>query len=175
VIKQGVQRDGVPPFGFGGLGLLKGPRLFGPLGPGFVPGAEGGPRLFGRGRLATAAKYLGITDVQLMDQLASGKSLAQIAASRGKSVAGLKDALMAVLKAKLDKAVATKLLTSAQEQQILSKLSSGVDSEINDTGAARFGHGLFRGPELGSPGAPPVPPEGSGAAVPAPPGANLPY
>jgi hypothetical protein len=55
---------------------------------------------FGRARhhggLETAANYLGISESALLDQLRSGKTLAQIAnATSGKSAAGLIDALVA--------------------------------------------------------------------------------
>ena len=179
-IKQSVQLNGGAPLGFGGLGLLKGPRFFGGPPP-FAPDAGGRLRLFGAGRLSAAAKYLGISEVQLSDQLASGKSLAQIVASRGKSVAGLKSAMIAAAKAKLDQAVTGKLITSAQEQQILSRLSSRLDTEINDTGQGdRFGMRRFgyngRIPYkswMESGGSLPAPP--AGPAAPPPPGAGLPY
>lgn len=121
-LKQRIQQRGAP-LGFGGL------RRFG------APGAFAGPNhaiLGGRGgRLAVAATYLGLSDAQLFNQLASGKSLAQIASARGKSVDGLKAAMTAAVKAKLDKAVAAKLLTRAQEQKVLAKLPSLLDSEVN--------------------------------------------
>ncbi len=141
----------------GGPGFFPGRRLFGapgqPGGPGFIPGR----RLFGApgqpgappgarphsggsatGKLAAAASYLGISERQLVAQLGAGKSLAQIAKARGKSLSGLKDAITASIKATLDKAVAAKMITSAQEQQILSHLSSRLGDELNRTGA-RFG------------------------------------
>ena len=100
----------------------------------------------------------------------AGKSLAQIASSRGKSVSGLKAAMTAAIKARLDKAVAAKMLTSAQEQQILSGVSSRLDAEINGKGLhphhgwGRMGpHGFFghtRGGMRAYPSSP-VPPNGA--------------
>jgi hypothetical protein len=56
-----------------------------------------------------AAKYVGLTDAQLAQQLAAGKSLAQVATAQGKSVDGLKqairDAVDAQLNAHLDQIV----------------------------------------------------------------------
>jgi hypothetical protein len=54
--------------------------------------------------LATAAAYLGLSPAELSQQLAAGKTLAQIAAgSGGKSVQGLTEALEAAKRAKLAK------------------------------------------------------------------------
>ena len=58
-----------------------------------------------RGPAAIAA-YLGLTPAQLREQLGSGKTLAQIAATRGKTVAGLENAILADVQAHLDRAVA---------------------------------------------------------------------
>jgi hypothetical protein len=59
---------------------------------------------FGAGHVA--AQYLGISQATLRSELQSGKSLAQVAsATQGKSVEGLKAAIMAAAKARLDQAV----------------------------------------------------------------------
>ena len=64
----------------------------GPGGRGFGHGAGGD-------ELTAAATYLGVTEAALMTQLQSGKTLAQVAAATsGKSVAGLIDALVAAEK-----------------------------------------------------------------------------
>jgi predicted DNA-binding protein (UPF0251 family) len=138
-IKQRAQQSGVPPFGLWRHGLFQGPVH--PLFPGHG------------GRLEAAAKYLGISEQQLLRQLTSGKSLAQIATARGKSVQGLKDAMTAAIRTRLDKAVAAKMLTSSQEQKILSSLSSILDREINRKGVG-FGpkwRGFHRGFGPGGP------------------------
>ena len=77
-----------------------------------------------------AAKYLGLTDAQLRGQLRSGKSLAQIADARSKSLDGLKSAIEAAVKSDLDKAVADKRLTQAQEDHILSDLHDRLDEIV---------------------------------------------
>ena len=59
----------------------------------------GGPFMEG---LQAAAKYLGLSDAQLRKQLQSGKSLAQVAKARNKSVDGLKTAIKDALQSKLD-------------------------------------------------------------------------
>ena len=65
--------------------------------------------------LGAAASYLGLSDTQLFQQLQSGKSLAQIATSKGKTVAGLEQAMTAPIKKALDAAVARKAITAAKE------------------------------------------------------------
>src|SRR5204862_3226463 len=79
------------------------------------PGGPGGPPPFGHpppgpigGELDAAAKYLGLTDAQLFARLRSGKSLAQVAADQKKSVDGLKNALDAEFKKRLDEIVNAK-------------------------------------------------------------------
>jgi AraC-like DNA-binding protein len=52
--------------------------------------------------LHAAANYLGLTDAQLRTQLQSGKSLAQVAKDKNKSVAGLKTAIKDALQSKID-------------------------------------------------------------------------
>ena len=103
------------------------------IGPGVGPGPGHG---FGVGAdLSTAASYLGLSTDELMSQLRSGKTLAQIAqATSGKSVDGLVDALVAAAKTKLDAAVTAGKLTADQEQTILSKLRSGVTDLVNNVG-----------------------------------------
>ncbi len=155
-IKQRIQNGGAQP-----RGLWFGQR---PPGPPHV--AVGG---FG---LTAAAKYLGLSERQLLDQLSAGKTLDQVAKARGKSVAGLESALSSALRSRLQKAVADKQITSAQEQQILSGLSQRLNQEINGTypGPGFRMHGSFRsshrplgppaGPGAVAPGSPPAPPSG---------------
>jgi hypothetical protein len=167
-IKRHVQQSGSRALGgwqlLGRMGF-QGPRRFGRPG---LPGRHG------IGALAAAAEYLGLSGNQLSGQLGSGKSLAALARSRGKSTVGLKDAMTAAVRAKLDKARTAKLITSVQERQLLSRLSAGLDQEINRTGARpgfgargerrRFGPGAAaRGwsPPSGLPG-------GAGGASPPP-------
>jgi hypothetical protein len=92
----------------------------------------GGIHTFG-GTLDAAATYLGLTEDQLRTQLESGKSLADIAKAQGKSVDGLKQALTAGLKTKLDAAVKAGRLTQSQANDILAKVSASLDDLINGT------------------------------------------
>jgi hypothetical protein len=67
-------------------------------------GVAGGPGDHGdRGGLEhAAAQYLGLTDAELQTQRQAGKSLAAIATAQGKTVAGLKAALVAQFSSTLD-------------------------------------------------------------------------
>lgn len=91
-----------------------------------------------RPRLGRAvAGYLGVTLVQLRQELRAGKSLARIATDHGKTVGGLKAAVLSAVKARLDRAVASKRLTAAQEQKLLDRLSAHLDQLVNRAGPAK--------------------------------------
>ncbi len=131
---------------------LAGPRGFavprgGPFGGGPGPGPLGfpGPGL----GLGAAATYLGLSNAKLFQQLRSGKSLAQIAAANGKTVAGLEQAMTAPVKKALDAAVAAKGITAAREKQILSRYSASLSERINSKGLAAPHRGSFRGRGFG--------------------------
>ena len=115
--------------------------------------------LHGFGRLAhlaafdAAAAYLGVTEAQLRNELAGGKSLAQVARDHGKSADGLIDALVAAAKTKLDAAVAAGRLTKAQADQMLAGLRERITNLVNSTGLGgppegfrHFGFRHFDGP-----------------------------
>jgi len=116
-------------------------------------GPRGGPHEH-FGELDAAASYLGLTEDQLHTQLESGKSLAQVAKDRGKSVDGLIQALVDSATKKLDAAVAAGRLTKAQEQQIVSGLKQRITDFVNGVRGRehdfRFDRG-FAGPPPGSP------------------------
>ena len=78
--------------GGGGIAI----RVGGP-GPGEAPALKG-PYM-------TAAGYLGLSGEQLMQELQAGKSLADVAAEQGKSVDGLKRALIQAMTADIQRAV----------------------------------------------------------------------
>jgi hypothetical protein len=95
-------------------------------------------RVVRRDRLVSvAAKYLGISEAKLREERRAGKSLAQIASSTpGKSVDGLKAALVSSVKARLDAAVASGRLTAQQQRSTLSSFSGRVQ-RILDRSATR--------------------------------------
>jgi uncharacterized coiled-coil protein SlyX len=73
------------------------------------------------------ASYLSLSRAELLAQLRSGKSLAPIAVAQGKTVAGLKAAILGAAKTRLDKAVTAGKLNAAQEQALLDKLAAHID------------------------------------------------
>jgi hypothetical protein len=146
-IKKRVrERGGVPFPGPGGPGV----RHFG-----------GGPLMVG---IDAAAKYLDLTDAQLRGKLESGKSLAQVARDRHKSVDALKAAIKKAARGRLDKAVDDKRITKSQEQRVLGRLDTHIDRIVDLSGprkSLRFrarpdGAGPLR--EEGPPGEGPPPP-----------------
>src|SRR5262249_47268126 len=86
----------------------------------------GGVRIFA----GAVADYLGLSEAELRTQVEGGKSLAQIATAQGKSVEGLKSAILAEAKSHLDEAVAAGKLTAAQEKTMLDELASHVDELV---------------------------------------------
>ena len=81
-----------------------------------------------------AARYLGMTRAQLVAQLRSGKSLAQVAQARNKSVSGLQNALVDAARKRLDTAVSRGRITKAQEQRRLAKLQTRIGKLIQRQG-----------------------------------------
>jgi len=109
------------------------------------PGGHG----FGHGPgddLAAVATYLGTTTANLMTQLQSGKTLAQIAsATTGKSTSGLIAALVAAEKTEIAADVTAGRLTQAQADQITATLTQRFTDVVNGTRPAGgppggFGH-----------------------------------
>jgi hypothetical protein len=133
-----------------GPGFL-GPRLFGsrPGEPEKGPG-PGEHHLFPFGdKLSGAAEYLGLTEAELLEQLAEGKSLAEIAEAAGKSVDGLEEAVLDVARAALDEAVAGDLLTQEQADSIYERLEGWIDDLVK--GDFPVPHRLGLLPGLGGP------------------------
>jgi polyhydroxyalkanoate synthesis regulator phasin len=123
--------------------------LFGP--PAFGHGF-GAPHPFFHG-LDAAASYLGLTEEQLHNRLESGKTLAQLAKAQGKSVNGLKDALLKDAEQHLDAAVKAGRLSTAQEKRVLAELEQRIDDLVNGTLSDRFPrrHGFGFRDRLGPP------------------------
>jgi hypothetical protein len=111
------------------------------------PGDRGGGPGFGHhdhvGPFAGAAvaKYLGLTEAQLAEQLRAGKSLADIAAAQGKSVAGLKDAILAAAKTHLDQEVSEGELTAAEAATRLADFKANLDDIVQNKGFGPHGDG----------------------------------
>lgn len=157
-IRKRMLQGGFLPPGLGLGGFVPAYRFGGRFGPGGL--RPHGFGMFGGvgAELGAAATYLGITTSKLLSEMRSGKTLAQIASAEGKTTGGLEGALTATIKARLDKAVASKVITSAQEQKLLSHLplmlSAVVSRSVHPWG--RVGPGVrgtsrfFHRPPLGS-------------------------
>src|SRR5215204_1884211 len=121
-----------PRGGFGGFGRHD---LFGPHGSHVVFAG-----------LDAAASYLGLTEEQLRAELAGGKTLAQVAKDKGKSVDGLADAMVAHAEAEIAAAVTAGRLTQADADRITGDLKEHVTALVNRVGPPRvrpgFGFGL---------------------------------
>ncbi len=103
--------------------------------------------------LEAAADYLGLSEEELHERLRNGDSLAEIAEAEGKSVAGLKLALVAAAREQLNEAVANGRITAAQRDELVEQLESKVDDLVTGEGMPgrppRFGY-RFGGPADGS-------------------------
>src|SRR5258708_27079075 len=129
----------------GGLGAAALPRAFAaPMAdvtptpaagaPATTPAANQSGKVGGwRGSASSTAlaQFFGISTTDLQTAFSSGQTLAQIAAAHGKSTADLKAFLTAQLKTRLDAAVSAGKMTSQQEQDALSRLSSRLAQTIN--------------------------------------------
>ena len=120
------------------------PSAAGPLSATSISSNTGGPAGDHHGRhgddLAAAATYLGVSQADLLTSLQSGKTLAQVAAATsGKSVAGLIDALVAAEKTELAVAVKVGTITQAQSDQIATTLKDRFTALVNGTRPAHDG------------------------------------
>jgi hypothetical protein len=111
-LKERIESGDVPLLGLGG--------------PGF------GHRVHHIGDLDAAASYLGMTEVSLRTALEGGKTLAQIAEDRDKSVDGLVNALVDDAEAELAAAVKAGRLTDAQRDSIVSGLKERITRLVNE-------------------------------------------
>ena len=94
------------------------------------PGGMHGMRYGQQAVLTAAADYLGVSQTQLVSQLQAGKSLADVATAQGKSVAGLKDAILAAMTSRIN---ASTGLSAAQKADRISEVNSHLDAMVNGT------------------------------------------
>jgi polyhydroxyalkanoate synthesis regulator phasin len=111
--------------------------LFGGPHRGFGRHGHGPGPMFHLHSLDAAASYLGLSQAQLRTQLNSGKTLAQVARDRDKSVDGLVDALVEAQNEKLDQAVEDGRLTQAQANEIKQGQRERISDFVNN-GQFRF-------------------------------------
>lgn len=81
--------------------------------------------------LRAAAQYIGVPRGEVVKEARGGQTLAQIATAHGKTVDGLKSAMLAALKTRFDAAVSAKRLTPAQAQARLARAQKLVDRIVN--------------------------------------------
>ena len=147
--------------------------LGGPIGPLKLRGGRGlhmrggapelhfraGPDLAGPkgGVIADLADALGLSTQKLFDQLRAGKSIADVAKAQGKSLADVRSAVKASVKARLDKAVKDGDLTQKQADAMLEHLDDAVEHIGSRPGRMmrhhRFGRGEMPAPPDMRPGA----------------------
>jgi hypothetical protein len=138
----------------------------GPGGPGFPGrmGMRGGPAHL---EPADIAKALGITVNELRTQSEAGKTLAQIAASKGISKSALIDKLVTAAEAELAQAVKNGRITQAQADTIKGTLKPRITEMVDKVGPApRMGHhhGGMMGPDDDdAPSGTPAQPSSTGA------------
>jgi hypothetical protein len=102
----------------------------------FGPGGPAGPRGFGGPggpgqHLEDAAGYLGLTRAELERELEDGATLAEIADAQGKTVAGLKTALLVSEEEELAAAVKGGRLTQDQADELLDNAGARFDGMID--------------------------------------------
>ena len=142
-LKSRIESGEVPPF-------------FGP----WFGGLRDGGHHFGfdlGGKLTAAAEYLRVTEAELRTALQDGRSLADVAETEGKSVDGLKEALVAEARTRLDQAVSDEKLTREQADAILEQMQERIDAVVETAGKERWGfrfRGHVPGRGFGSPPAP---------------------
>jgi hypothetical protein len=87
--------------------------------------------------LGAAATYLGMTRAELRAELRDGRSLAQVAVAKGKSVDGLVAAMLAGAKERASKAVANGRLTQQRADALLARLTERVERLVQRVPARR--------------------------------------
>jgi urease gamma subunit len=121
--------------------------------PGFGFGHRGGG--FIENKLDAAAKALGITADELLNDLRDGKSIADIAKAKSVDVNKVIDAIVSDAEAKIDAAVKDKKLTQDQADKLKADLENRITDLVNNTrptGERHFGFG--GGPGFGPGGDP---------------------
>ena len=80
--------------------------------------------------MAAAASYLGLSTTEVRTQMRSGTSLADMARAQGKSVSGLKAAMVTAMKRNLD---ANTTLTTQQKADLLVEMQEHLDAMLSGT------------------------------------------
>jgi D-Tyr-tRNAtyr deacylase len=151
-----------------------------PYGPGGPHGPARGFGFRGGFGLDMAAKAIGVSDQTLLSDLKAGKTIAQVAASKGVATKTVIDAMVAAATREFAAQVKAGHLTAAQAATIDANLTQMITNQVNGTFrhpngpggmGAGGGPGGFGGPFGGAPGgpfggAPGGPTAGGGASTP---------
>src|SRR6185312_1475703 len=92
--------------------------------------------------LESAATYLGMTQAQLRTALGNGKTLAEIAKDKNKSVDGLVQAMTDTATKKIDAAASAGKITKDQAADMKAHLNDAITDLVN--GEHHFEHREFR-------------------------------
>ena len=95
--------------------------------------------------LENAAEYLDMSEAQLREKLADGKTLAEIARAEGKSVDGLVQALVGEARERIDAAVAAGRLSEERAERLMQGLEERIADRVNRELSPRgfgFRHGF---------------------------------
>ena len=114
----------------------------GPAGPG--PRGPGGR--IGLDFMANAAKDIGIPKQALRSELASGKTVAQVAAEHNVSAATLISELVSTAKTDITQAYAVGRITATRESNMLTHVQAMVTNFVDNSMSARMGPGWPGGP-----------------------------
>jgi len=119
-MKERIDAGGVPFFGLGPRAFHEHHRK------GIAP-----HMLFGANAVG-AAEYLGMERAELFEALSRGRTLADLARERDKSVDGLIDAMVTATEKHLDEAVADGKLTEADKNEVLADLRDRITRLVNE-------------------------------------------
>ena len=100
-------------------------------------GAHGGKRFGAHSLMRAAMTYLGVSKQELREARTARQSLAQLAVANGKSVEGLKAAMITAGTARIDAAVAARRLTTERAAKLKTRLPARVDRIVNRTPGVR--------------------------------------
>ena len=112
-------------------------------------GGPMGGHMMGFPHLGAAATYLGVSESDLRTQLQDGKTLADVAKAKGKTVDGLVTALVADEKKELAQAVSDGRLTQAQADDMLANAKSRFTDMVNGVQPEGGPGGFHGGPPPG--------------------------
>jgi hypothetical protein len=126
-----------------------------PFGKGFGHGhGHGLGMLGGSAMLDAAADALGLTTAELMTELQSGQTLADIADAQGVSEDAVKQAMVDAAKSKVDQAVTDGRITQAQADEIKARIDDmAANLDLSQPfffgrGGFHHGHGFWGAPPL---------------------------